>query len=232
MKIDRLFLLPKNLMVYFYIKMKERKEDVRMRKYGYVRVSSRDQNPVRQVEAMLEAGIEREDIYIDKMSGKNFLRPAYCELMGKLAVGDVIYIKSIDRLGRNYREILEEWHKIVKEIEAGIIVIDMPLLNTTSVNGDLTGTFVADLVLQILAYVAETEHSFIKSRQAEGIALARRNGVQFGRKRLEMTNMFDKMFIEWKNGRISARAAARNLEISYSTFYRRCKEYEENLEKN
>ena len=128
--------------------------------------------------------------------------------------------------------ILEEWRKIVKEKEANITVIDMPLLNTASVNGDLTGTFVADLVLQILAYVAETEHSFIKSRQAEGIALARKNGVQFGRRRLEVTNKFEKMFEEWENGRISARAAAENLQISYSTFYRRCKEYEKKLEKN
>ncbi len=132
-----------------------------MKKYGYVRVSSKDQNPARQIEAMLEIGVEREDIYVDKMSGKSFLRPAYHDLVHKLGEGDILCIKSIDRLGRNYREILEEWRKIVKEKEANITVIDMPLLNTASVNGDLTGTFVADLVLQILAYVAETEHSFI-----------------------------------------------------------------------
>ncbi len=203
-----------------------------MKKYGYVRVSSKDQNPARQIEAMLEIGVERENIYVDKMSGKSFLRPAYHDLVNRLEAGDILCIKSIDRLGRNYREILEEWRKIVKEREANIIVIDRPLLNTASVNGDLTGTFVADLVLQILAYVAETEHSFIKSRQAEGIALARKNGVRFGRKRLEVANRFEKMFEEWENGRISARAAAENLHISYSTFYRRCKEYEKNLEKN
>ncbi len=203
-----------------------------MKKYGYVRVSSKDQNPARQIEAMLEIGVERENIYVDKMSGKSFLRPAYHDLVNRLEAGDILCIKSIDRLGRNYREILEEWRKIVKEREANIIVIDMPLLNTASVNGDLTGTFVADLVLQILAYVAETEHSFIKSRQAEGIALARKNGVRFGRKRLEVANRFEKMFEEWENGRISARGAAEKLHISYSTFYRRCKEYEKNLEKN
>lgn len=203
-----------------------------MKKYGYVRVSSKDQNPARQIEAMLEIGVERENIYVDKMSGKSFLRPAYHDLVHRLGAGDILCIKSIDRLGRNYREILEEWRKIVKEKEANITVIDMPLLNTASVNGDLTGTFVADLVLQILAYVAETEHSFIKSRQAEGIALARKNGVQFGRRRLEVTNRFEKMFEEWESGRISARAAAENLHISYSTFYRRCKEYEKKLEKN
>ena len=157
-----------------------------MKKYGYVRVSSKDQNPARQIEAMLEIGVERENIYVDKMSGKSFLRPAYHDLVNRLEAGDILCIKSIDRLGRNYREILEEWRKIVKEREANIIVIDMPLLNTASVNGDLTGTFVADLVVQILAYVAETEHSFIKSRQAEGIALARKNGVRFGRKNGEI----------------------------------------------
>lgn len=198
-----------------------------MKRYGYVRVSSKDQNPDRQITAMLEAGIKRRDIYIDKMSGKNFLRPAYHELMLHLKKGDELYVKSIDRLGRNYQEILEEWRKIVKELKTNIIVIDMPLLNTASENGDLTGIFLADLVLQILAYVAETEHSFIKSRQAEGIAVAKRNGVRFGRKRLEMTNMFEELFADWKNGRVSARDAAKDLQISYSTFYRRCKEYEE-----
>ncbi len=203
-----------------------------MRKYGYVRVSSKDQNPSRQIEAMLEMGIQREDIYVDKISGKSFLRPAYHDLMQRLKAGDVLCIKSIDRLGRNYQEILEQWRRIVKETQANIIVIDMPLLNTASAGEDLTGTFVADLVLQILAYVAETEHSFIKCRQAEGIALARRNGVQFGRKRVEVTNMFEQMFEEWENGKISARAAAGKLNISYSTFYRRCREYEAKLEKN
>lgn len=140
---------------------------IHMKKYGYVRVSSRDQNPDRQIEAMLEVGISMENIFVDKISGKNFLRPAYHDMILQLNKGDELYIKSIDRLGRNYQEILEEWRKIVKETETNIIVLDMPLLNTTSVNGDLTGVFVADLVLQILAYVAETEHSFIKSRQKE-----------------------------------------------------------------
>ncbi len=203
-----------------------------MKKYGYVRVSSKDQNPDRQVEAMLEMGIRREDIYLDKMSGKSFIRPAYHDLLLHLKKGDVLYIKSIDRLGRDYQEILEQWRRIVKEAETNIIVMDMPLLNTTSTNGDLTGIFVADLVLQILAYVAETEHYFIKSRQAEGIAIAKKNGVRFGRKRKEIANTFEKMFDEWKNGRISARNAARNLHISYSTFYRRCRECEEKKEKN
>lgn len=172
-----------------------------------------------------------ENIFVDKISGKNFLRPAYHDMILQLNKGDELYIKSIDRLGRNYQEILEEWRKIVKETETNIIVLDMPLLNTTSVNGDLTGVFVADLVLQILAYVAETEHSFIKSRQAEGIAIAKRNGVRFGRKKIELTDKFQDLFVEWKSGRISARNAAKDLQISYSTFYRRCKEFEEKNDK-
>lgn len=204
---------------------------IHMKKYGYVRVSSRDQNPDRQIEAMLEVGISMENIFVDKISGKNFLRPAYHDMILQLNKGDELYIKSIDRLGRNYQEILEEWRKIVKETETNIIVLDMPLLNTTSVNGDLTGVFVADLVLQILAYVAETEHSFIKSRQAEGIAIAKRNGVRFGRKKIELTDKFQDLFVEWKSGRISARNAAKDLQISYSTFYRRCKEFEEKNDK-
>ena len=202
-----------------------------MEKYGYVRLSSKEQNPARQIQAMEEAGIKSGNMFVDKISGKTFQRPAYYELLGKLKEGDVLIIKSIDRLGRNYQEILEQWRKIVKEIKANIIVIDMPLLNTTSANGDLTGTFVADLVLQILAYVAETEHSFIKRRQAEGIALAKSNGVRFGRKKLEVAGTFEQMFVEWENGRISTRAAARNLKMSYSTFYRRCKEQKEKVKK-
>ncbi len=200
-----------------------------MKKYGYVRVSSKDQNPERQIAAMQEAGIGRQDIYVDKVSGRNFLRPAYHELMACLGKGDALYIKSIDRLGRDYQEILEEWRRIVKGLEADIIVLDMPLLNTTCANGDLTGVFVVDLVLQILAYVAETEHSFIKSRQAEGIAIAKRNGVRFGRRRIEVASTFEGLFAEWKAGKVSARAAAGFLHISYSTFYRRCREYEREI---
>ena len=200
--------------------------------YGYIRVSTKEQNEDRQRIALQGLSIPEENIFMDRQSGKDFKRPQYIRLVRKLKPKDMLYVKSIDRLGRNYEEILEQWRRIVKETQANIIVIDMPLLNTASAGGDLTGTFVADLVLQILAYVAETEHSFIKSRQAEGIALARRNGVQFGRKRVEVTNMFEQMFEEWENGKISARAAAGKLHISYSTFYRRCREYEAELEKN
>ena len=143
-----------------------------MEYYGYIRVSTREQNPKRQFLAMQKQQIKEENIYLDKISGKNFSRPQYQKMLRKLKKGDVIVIKSIDRLGRNYREILEQWQRITKKIGADIQVIDMPLLNTNGFHEDLTGVFIADLVLQILAYVAETEHAFIRQRQAEGIAAA------------------------------------------------------------
>ena len=154
-----------------------------MKKYGYARVSAKDQNPERQLIALRESGILKKNIFLDMMSGQSFARPAYIKLLRHLKKGDMLIIKSIDRLGRNYGEILEQWRKITKEIGADIQVIDMPLLNTNSMNGDLTGVFISDLVLQILAYVAETERSFIKQRQAEGIAAAKSKGVHFGRDR-------------------------------------------------
>lgn len=161
-----------------------------MKKYGYVRVSAKDQNPERQLIALKELGITEKNIFLDMMSGQNFARPAYIKLLKHLKKGDVLFIKSIDRLGRNYGEILEQWRKITKEIGADIQVIDMPLLNTNSMNGDLTGVFISDLVLQILAYVAETERSFIKQRQAEGIAAAKSKGVHFGREKKQMPQEF------------------------------------------
>lgn len=151
-----------------------------MNMYGYIRISTKDQNPERQWAALEEYGIPRERIYLDQISGGSFLRPQYGKLMKKLAKGDVLVIKSIDRLGRNYEEILEQWRLITKETGADIHVLDMPLLNTDSSQGDLTGVFIADLALQILAYVAETERSLIRQRQAEGIAVAKKNGVKFG----------------------------------------------------
>ena len=151
-----------------------------MKKYGYIRVSTKEQNPERQFKALEEHQIYKKDIFVDVISGKNFARPAYQKLIKKLRRGDLIVIKSIDRLGRNYGEILEQWRIITKQIGAEIQVIDMPLLNTNSAHEDLTGIFIADLVLQILAYVAETERTFIKQRQAEGIAVAKARGVKFG----------------------------------------------------
>ena len=203
-----------------------------MERYGYIRVSAKDQNPERQFLAMQEQQIEKEKVYLDKMSGKNFSRPQYMKLLKKLKKGDVIIIKSIDRLGRNYGEILEQWRKITKEIGADIQVIDMPLLNTNSFHEDLTGVFISDLVLQILAYVAETERAFIKQRQAEGIAAAKLKGVQFGCKKTELPDEFEKYYHMWNKGEISLRKAAEALQMNHTTFYRRCMERKEIIEKN
>lgn len=195
-----------------------------MKKYGYIRVSTKDQNPDRQLIALRECGIREKDIFLDKMSGKDFERPQYMKLLKRLKKGDLLVVKSIDRLGRNYGEILEQWRKITKEIGADIQVLDMPLLNTDSMHENLTGVFISDLVLQILAYVAETERLFIKQRQAEGIAAAKARGVKFGCEKNELPEQFEKYFQMWVDGKISTRKAAEELHISHSTFYRRCKE--------
>ncbi len=198
-----------------------------MKQYAYVRVSSKDQNPERQIAAMRELGITEKYIYVDKMSGKDFERTEYRKMLKRLKRGDLIVIKSIDRLGRNYSEILEEWRQITKVIEANIQVLDMPLLNTYIEHDNLTGVFVADMVLQILAYVAETERSFIKQRQAEGIAIAKENGVHFGAEKIELPVDFKKYYELWKAGEISIRTGAAELGMSRSTFFRRCKEFDE-----
>lgn len=198
-----------------------------MERYGYIRVSAKDQNPERQLLAMEAQKIKQNNIYLDKMSGQDFSRPQYLRLLKRLKKGDVIMVKSIDRLGRDYEEILEQWRKITKEIGADIQVIDMPLLNTNSLHADLTGVFIADLVLQILAYVAETERSFIKQRQAEGIAAARKRGISFGRKKETLPENFEMYYQWWCEGKISLRKAAESLQMSYTTFYRRCMEQKE-----
>lgn len=202
-----------------------------MKKYGYIRVSTKEQNPERQITALQTYNVPKENIYMDQLSGKDFCRPQYQKLLESLRKDDVIIIKSIDRLGRNYSEILEEWRRITKEIEANIRVIDMPLLNTDSFHGDLTGVFISDLVLQILAYVAETERTFIKQRQAEGIAIAKAKGVKFGCRKSKIPEDFDKYFEMWQEGEVSTRKAASALNISHSTFYRRCREQIEEREK-
>lgn len=206
-----------------------------MNKYGYIRISTKEQNPERQWIALEKYGVSKNRIYLDRISGKDFLRPQYKQLLKKLRPGDVLVIKSIDRLGRNYEEILEQWRQITKVIGADIHVLDMPLLNTDSSHGDLTGVFIADLALQILAYVAETERSFIRQRQAEGIAAAKEKGVKFGCAKSELPEQFDSYCEKWKNGEISLRRAAKKLEMSSSTFYRRCCEKiekEKNVGKN
>ena len=187
--------------------------------YGYIRVSSRDQCEDRQRIAMREAGVEDGRIFMDKQSGKNFDRPGYRQLLKKLKPGDTLIIKSIDRLGRNYDEILEQWRLITKEKQAAVVVLDMPLMDTRQ-GRDLTGTLIADIVLQLLSYVAQTEREFILQRQAEGIAAAKQRGVHFGRKPMERPERFSSIVREWEAGELSAREAAHSLQISHTTFLR------------
>lgn len=188
--------------------------------YGYVRVSSRDQHEDRQLLAMQEFGVLEADIYSDKLSGKNFERPQYKALLRRLRAGDVLAVKSIDRLGRNYSEIQEQWRLITKEMHVDMVVLDMPLLDTRQRERDLTGTFIADLVLQILCYVAQVERENIKQRQAEGIAAARAKGIRFGREKKPVPTKFNFLSERYKKGEITARAAARELGVAHSTFLR------------
>ena len=193
------------------------KLEVKPMEYGYMRVSTREQNEQRQVIALKEYGISPKNIYMDKQSGKNFERPNYKHLMRKLKNGDTLVIKSIDRLGRNYDEILEQWRIITKEKLAYIVVLDMPLLDTKQ-NRDLTGTLIADIVLQLLSYVAQTEREFIRQRQAEGIAAAKEQGVRFGRKPMARPKEYNELKLQWEANQISARAAAKQLGITHRTF--------------
>jgi len=185
--------------------------------YGYVRVSTKDQNEARQIIAMREYGISESNIYIDRASGKDFLRPRYSRLIKRIKKGDTLVIKSIDRLGRNYDEILEQWRVITKVKEASIVVLDMPLLDTRH-GKDLTGTLIADIVLQLLSYVAQTEREFIKQRQAEGIAAAKARGVKFGAKPIKRPEAFQHIRELWEKDEISAREAGRRLGVSHKTF--------------
>lgn len=187
--------------------------------YGYVHVSSEDQNEARQMIAMREFGIEDNLIFVEKQSGKDFNRPEYKILLRKIKAGDTLVIKSIDRLGRNYDEIIEQWRIITKEKQAAIVVLDMPLLDTRQ-GRDLTGTLIADIVLQLLSYVAQTEREFIHRRQAEGIAAARAKGVRFGPKPLEKPQEYESLYQSWKAGLISSRDAAKRLGVSHTTFLR------------
>lgn len=189
-------------------------------KYGYIRVSTKDQNEDRQRIAMLEAGLLEQQLYLDKQSGKDFDRPAYKRLMRRLKQGDVLYIKSIDRLGRNYEEIQEQWRMITREKKVCIVVLDMPLLDTRKSGGDLTGIFVADIVLQVLSYVAQTERENTRQRQAEGIAAAKLRGVQFGRPKKVIPEDFYRIRAEWEERKIGSREAARRLGVSQNTFLR------------
>lgn len=187
--------------------------------YGYIRVSSRDQNEDRQIIAMRNAGVPDTNLFMDKQSGKDFDRPGYKRVLKKLKPDDTLFIKSIDRLGRNYEEILEQWRVITKEKRAAIVVLDMPLLDTRQ-GRDLTGMLIADIVLQLLSYVAQTEREFIRQRQAEGIAAAKANGVRFGRRPIEKPTEYEQIRSAWESGELSARAAAKQLGISHKTFLR------------
>ena len=185
--------------------------------YGYVRVSTRDQNEARQIIALGEFGVPKDTIFMDKQSGKDFNRPAYQALLAGLCPGDILVVKSIDRLGRNYSDILEQWRLITKEKQAAIVVLDMPLLDTRS-NRDLTGTLIADIVLQLLSYVAETERAFIRQRQAEGIAAAKARGQRFGPKPRDRGEEYPTLKEMWKRGEISAGEAGRRLGCTHNTF--------------
>lgn len=188
--------------------------------YGYARVSSKDQNEARQIIALSQFPVKKENIYIDKFSGKDFDRPKYSELIKILKEQDILVIKEIDRLGRNYEEILEQWRVITKEIKADIVVLDMPLLDTRTRKENLTGTFIADLVLQILSYVAETERQSIKQRQREGIEAAKKRGVKFGRPCIPIPEEFYDLKEKWLNKKITSRKAATTINVSQDTFLR------------
>ena len=192
--------------------------------FGYARVSSKEQNEERQLVAFREYGIDERDIYIDKQSGKDFDREQYNILKHILRENDILVIKSIDRLGRNYNMIIDEWQDITKNIKADIVVIDMPLLDTTK-NKDLLGTFISDLILQILSYVAEQERTFIKQRQKEGISTAMNKGIKFGRPTIEKPQNYDIVVNKWKNKEIRTKEAIEQLGLKPSTFYNMVNKY-------
>lgn len=194
------------------------------REYGYIRVSSTEQNEDRQLIALQKLGILQKNIYVDRQSGKDFNRPEYQKMIAKLRRGDTLYILSIDRLGRNYEEIQNQWRYLTKELGIDISVLDMPLLDTR--NGkDLMGTFIADLVLQILSFVAQSERENIKERQRQGIAAAKERGVRFGRPRLAVPSDFEEVVGDWEQKKINIAEATRRCKMSSATFYRRLRKY-------
>lgn len=196
--------------------------------YGYARVSSQEQNEDRQLIALQEQGVPRRSIYIDKKSGKDFERPAYQRLLRRLREGDLVILKSIDRLGRNYQEVMDQWRIITKEIGADVKVIDMPLLDTT-VAKDLLGTFIADLVLQVLSFVSENERTNIKLRQAEGIAAAKRRGVKFGRPCKNLPDNFDELFHLWREKKISSEELSMQCNMAMSVIYKKMRLREDGI---
>lgn len=191
--------------------------------YGYIRVSSRDQNEDRQMDA-LQSLVTKKNIYIDKQSGKDFDRPQYKKLVRKLKKDNLLYIKSIDCLGRNYSEIQDQWRYLIKEKGVDIVVLDMPLLDTRR-GKDLMGTFLSDIVLQVLSFAAENERSNIRQRQAEGIAAAKARGVRFGRPQIQLPDHFGQVVAAWERGEITIHEVIRQCDMSEATFYRRLREF-------
>ena len=199
--------------------------------YGYIRVSTREQNIERQLVSLLEAGVEEQNIYVDRQSGKDFRRPSYKKMMRKIREGDLLIVKSIDRLGRNYQEIMEQWQFITKEKKIDIQIQDMPLMDTRRTK-DLLGTFIGDVILQILSFVAENERDNIRQRQAEGIAAAKARGVQFGRPLIPWPDNFSDLYRKWEDNRITTQEFAAFCNMSRSTLYERIRHYRKNLKKN
>ena len=193
--------------------------------YGYIRVSSRDQNEDRQKIALKEVGIPEKNIYLDKQSGKNFNRPQYRKLLRKMKREDLLYIKSIDRLGRNYEEILQQWQVLTKEKGIDVVVLDMPLLDTRR-GKDLMGTFLSDIVLQVLSFVAENERANIHQRQAEGIAAAKQKGVKFGRPPIPLPDNFYEVHKAWRSKKLTLKQAAEACNMPVSTFYGKARKFE------
>lgn len=204
-----------------------------MRKFFYIRVSSKDQSIEGQIATAAEISIPEEYIFIERASGKDFKRPEYQLMKRMLRNGDVLYIQSLDRLGRNKQMILDEWQELIKEKKIDIVVLDMPLLNTMKYK-DLNGieTLISDLILQLLSYMAEDERKRIRERQKEGITIALQKGVKFGRKKVEIDNNFKEIYQEWKNHKITAVKSMQRVGMKSNTFYRRVKEYEYSLEKS
>lgn len=202
-----------------------------MEQYAYIRVSTKEQNVERQIFALEPYHIPKKNIYCDYQSGKDFERPAYQKLLRKLKAGDLMIVKSIDRLGRNYSDILIQWQYITKEIKADILVLDMELLDTRKKSGNLTGMLISDLVLQIFAYVAQTEREFISQRQMEGIEAAKRKGKKFGRPEKGMPEEFEEICRRCEQGELSTRQAAEALGVSHTTFYRRYRKIDKTVSK-
>ncbi len=211
--------------IIYWLNMKAKNRRLTVVIYGYVRVSTREQNEDRQLIALREVGVEDKFIYMDKQSGKDFNRPNYKKLLRKLKKDDLLYIKSIDRLGRNYEEILQQWRMLTKDKGVDIVVLDMPLLDTRR-GKDLMGTFMSDIVLQVLSFVSENERTNIRQRQAEGIAAAKAKGVKFGRPPLPLPDNFYEIHRDWRTKKISLSEAAKACGMPAGTFYSKAKKFE------